>query len=868
MQSFNDLNNFSSTSVNYTSANDYVIQYGNNAGNLSTTEFNSSLFKIYKQTPLNTFTLPSKDLLINIASNNVTRVNDVQYFGTNGNITVWQDTASTWSVTGIRSVDDYNDVFNSTFVGSAANVTGTVDVAFTADDQRGNTRSWTATVTLVPNTLFSAPNSLSFGEDTPVNFSGIQITDNYPTATNYYVEIIPATGKLLDRTGNGYVLVNSFSLETSKTTMNATLLNYNFAPAADSTANTSMFVKVRRTADNLEVIKQIALNWNGQSHSDFSIPASYSLAEDANLAMTNASITDLRPDNILPSTQYTVTVASQDAGNVLMTYGNTTASSIQVTGTKAQINGIFGNANLSPKIQAYNDFVGNSGITYTQVNTTDNVLQANAIPISLFITNSAEYSVTPSYVAPTVENGGARFVYNIVDADISAVSYTMSFARTSGSNGNFIVNGSSSGSGPITITDSRANINAGNVTFAMNVANSAVTNVNWSLVKNRAGNVQIPLASNIALTLNPAVSNWQNTYPYFSNTSNTVFPSGKVPVVNANISGNLSLVMSTGNTGYFGTSDATAATTFNYTGTASAINSLLPQIKFWPNLGQAGNVTATFQITGSGTTWANLNLNLVGTAANVPANIQTVVSFTVGSSSYTPQLAQTLYCLTDVLIVGGGGGGCGYNLSSIGPRGGVSGGGGAGVTFVPNVALTMQSYPIVVGAGGAGGVNAPANQGNIGSFSCSGNDGNVSTAFGYTSPGGGAGFWFYNPTTTNWIAYGGFNGGTDFGGTGTRTVYQPRLDIDKSCGSGSGGAGGSGAGGRGTINNCTQGGTGGNGFNANISGVMTSYAVGGNGATNTVAGSDTPGSGGSPINSNGVPYNGRNGGVIIKWKSR
>lgn len=85
-----------------------------------------------------------------------------------------------------------------------------------------------------------------------------------------------------------------------------------------------------------------------------------------------------------------------------------------------------------------------------------------------------------------------------------------------------------------------------------------------------------------------------------------------------------------------------------------------------------------------------------------------------------------------VVIAGGGGGG-----NDLG--GGASGGGGAGgVVDIYDAAVTVQSYPIVVGAGGAAGVN-----------------GANSTAFGQTAIGGGFGGRIY-------IAAG--NGGSGGGG--------------------------------------------------------------------------------------------------------
>ena len=95
---------------------------------------------------------------------------------------------------------------------------------------------------------------------------------------------------------------------------------------------------------------------------------------------------------------------------------------------------------------------------------------------------------------------------------------------------------------------------------------------------------------------------------------------------------------------------------------------------------------------------------------------------TVGSANFVVSNTGTWNDF-DYLVVGGGGGG-----------GGWGGGGGAGGVRTGKSILTAQTYPIVVGNGGARGTNAYSG----------GGLGGVSSAFGITAGGGGGGGWYNN----------------------------------------------------------------------------------------------------------------------------
>lgn len=209
--------------------------------------------------------------------------------------------------------------------------------------------------------------------------------------------------------------------------------------------------------------------------------------------------------------------------------------------------------------------------------------------------------------------------------------------------------------------------------------------------------------------------------------------------------------------------------------------------------------------------------------------------------------------LATILIVAGGGGGGTYQ----GFEGG-GGGGAGGMVEASSYPLTAQTYPIVVGSGGA-----------------HTQDGEDSTAFGVTAVGGGAGARPGNPGGS-----GGGGGGQNFvthpGGTGTQPsqplppegTWSNYGNPGGNGGNTSGGAGGGGAGGGGGSGN---GGAGGSGRSNSITGSPVTYARGAGGGYRSESGcnpnggniySANTGNGGNVCGEAGSP-----GIVVIRYET-
>jgi filamentous hemagglutinin family protein len=186
----------------------------------------------------------------------------------------------------------------------------------------------------------------------------------------------------------------------------------------------------------------------------------------------------------------------------------------------------------------------------------------------------------------------------------------------------------------------------------------------------------------------------------------------------------------------------------------------------------------------------------------------------------------------EFLLVGGGAGGGGGAVSSGYPYGGGGGGGGAGQMTSASYQISSGSNSVIVGSGGDGGAGGRDNAGWNGA---NGTSGGTSSFYGYSAAGGiygvGAGI---NTSSQNGGA-GGASGANLAGGT-----------------SAGGGGGGGGATTVGSNAAGGTGGTGGAGATSLLTGLLTTYGVGGNGGSilqpdgaNGANGSANTGSGGS-----------------------
>jgi hypothetical protein len=196
----------------------------------------------------------------------------------------------------------------------------------------------------------------------------------------------------------------------------------------------------------------------------------------------------------------------------------------------------------------------------------------------------------------------------------------------------------------------------------------------------------------------------------------------------------------------------------------------------------------------------------------------------------------------DYLVIAGGGGG---GVQSSGPQGGAGGAGAGGMRYsFPNPAtggtpVSVQAYPVTVGAGGAGGTGRAPNGAN-----------SVWNSVTSTGGGGGAG----GPSGPEAVGQDGGSGGggaynAGAGGSGNTPPVSPPQGNNGAPGTsgGYGGGGGGGHGGAGSTSGCVpNGGNGGAGTDLTITGSPVTYSGGGGGgAFGPGCGGTTTGGGGA-----------------------
>lgn len=206
----------------------------------------------------------------------------------------------------------------------------------------------------------------------------------------------------------------------------------------------------------------------------------------------------------------------------------------------------------------------------------------------------------------------------------------------------------------------------------------------------------------------------------------------------------------------------------------------------------------------------------------------------------------------DYVVVAGGGGGSGANGGADAGNGGggagglrstitQTGGNSAGVNLESKLSLSSGvSYPVIIGAGGTGGVGGP--------YTTDGFNGLNSVFHTITSIGGSGGNDYGGSATTT-----GGSGGGAGAGAANRSLGTANQGFDGGTSSGNSGGGGGGAGAAGGAASGSTGGTGGSGIALSISGSSVTYAGGGGGGGKSTGGSATGGGGaGGSGNNNGT----------------
>jgi hypothetical protein len=841
MNSIIDLN--TARNINFTDQADYVIAFGNSAGNAIANTYTNSQFPMAKQVPITTLTSPVRDVLVNFTFpySNVAAVN---YIGPYSNIGVINLNSETWQVQGIRTIAQYDEAFANIRV-TDAGVANTYQGTTVVTDQMGNTRSWGTTVNVTSLPTVAVTNPLVYNENTQANVTNVTVVDSaigvVGSLTLQAAMTSAAYGQLSNTTTSG----NTVTLTGNVASLNSQITagNLKFYPYVDFIGNVANAISVNVISGNLTSNTATIAIQPGVVYPAYSLTINYSYTEDATTNMV-WDITDVDPR----ATSYTSTFA-QSTGTPGVFFINGTSQGIGnaavVTGNVATVNA----ANVA--FLPYADYTGNVEILYSQskVNSAyGTITQASNVAINLTCGNTQtnyNFATTGTYDQDTLK----PFANLIGDVDSRATSYNISLQQTAGNIGVWYLNSNviSSANTALVLNDSKANINAANIQFlpALGTAGNVGITYNQTKTNTIYGNIVQANAVVANYTIGATNSNIANmiSRSYTANTINNIF-SSSTPVINdgSNV-GQIYTITLSSSLGKFGNSfaNAVAANSYSYAGTMSQVNSEFGNMVFVPTpFVPATTGTFNYTQTRDAVSQFNGNLTLTGIAAGYSRNITASATGNVTLTDVDQYFASEM----QVHVVGGGGAG-GYRATV--PRGGAGGAGGA-YTRTLWGAPTSANVQITIGAGGTAAGNAGGNGAAGGST--------VVTMTGkanITAAGGGGGSGIVG-------GYGGNTSANIFGVTtsyfGTQTLGNATVTV--------GGGGASPVENAGPANIATQTGGLGGGVLV-INSPFTQAADGGTGGTNSSRpGLNTlPGSGGGGGGSTGLTARDGVSGLVI-----
>ena len=194
---------------------------------------------------------------------------------------------------------------------------------------------------------------------------------------------------------------------------------------------------------------------------------------------------------------------------------------------------------------------------------------------------------------------------------------------------------------------------------------------------------------------------------YYFNSNNAIFASSPVQIDDSGVgSGDTySVVLTTANAaiggfGYLGNIDP--QNTFTITGNKAYVNSLLPTVRYFPDLNYTANTSIYYTQIRNGNTQTITEIPLTYLGPSTPAWANVSYTITSGSQTITLDSDAILYGNIQYLLVAGGGGGSvdsspvgGYDAGVSGLPGGIL----ENLNFIP----TQTSYTITIGTGGIAG---------------------------------------------------------------------------------------------------------------------------------------------------------------------
>jgi len=226
---------------------------------------------------------------------------------------------------------------------------------------------------------------------------------------------------------------------------------------------------------------------------DLTLTTSYNWAEDISTTFVYSV------DDLDPTATYTLTFDQFSGTNGVISVNGTSpgvGNTATVTGNRAAVN------SAAVVFNPYPDATDNVQVYVSAVksNPFGNVTFASNVVANLTCNSThSDYSLTTAY--NYAEDATTPMVFSILDTDPTATSFTVKFDQTSGNTGAFFVNGVSQGVGNLTFSNSKANINAANVSFLTPPDYTGNVGLTYSQIKSKPFFGNVTTVDNVAITM-------------------------------------------------------------------------------------------------------------------------------------------------------------------------------------------------------------------------------------------------------------------------------------------------------------------------------------------------------------------------------
>jgi len=440
----------------------------------------------------------------------------------------------------------------------------------------------------------------------------------------------------------------------------------------------------------------------------------YNEDQAANIGSAALSITG----NVLSTTNFTLyaNIANTAAGFVKSDfYSIAPTTSLSVTGNVTTLNSTIGANRI--QFQPSSDLAANVAnvLSYNIVANVSNVSYDTALANIQIGNSQVEFSITTPQTYN--EDEMLRLAGNtIVDTDVFANTYTVSYTHNSGATGAFFINGVNQGVGNSgTITGNRATVNAANISYLPFPDNIANVGLGYNQSKTTTFGQTVEQASNVAVTLTVGNTHNQTNFATTGTYDEDTFKLFNDLVADTDAlatSYTISLQQTAGNVGQWylnGSAAGSAASALVLSNSRANVNSA--NIQYLPAVDNTGNITIVYNQSKINSVFGNIVqvTNLAGnyTIGNTNPEIANMIART-----YYANTAYTIFASSTPQIQDGPDYGQTYTISltsALGQFGNSYSTLANTYTFTGNLAQTNSNFANIIFA-------PPANQFGNGTF--------------------------------------------------------------------------------------------------------------------------------------------------------